>query len=121
MLSYHNEAGAGVNSLETQLTPANITADQFGKRFATLVDGQVYAQPLYVADVNITAGSSPGHHRVVYVATEHDSVYVIDADSGAVLWQNLLLLNRRRASLRYQQAKSSPEVLRSRSESHRRR
>ena len=91
VLTYHNEQALGVNSLETQLTPATVNASQFAKRFSTPVDGQVYAQPLYVADVNITVGSSPGHHRVVYVATEHDSVYAIDSDSGAVLWQTSFL------------------------------
>jgi fibronectin type 3 domain-containing protein len=87
VLTYHNEQAFGVNSQETQLTPTTVNASQFAKRYATVVDGQIYAQPLYVSDVTITTGPSPGHYRVVYAATEHNSVYAIDSDSGAVLWR----------------------------------
>jgi fibronectin type 3 domain-containing protein len=83
--------GAGVNSNETVLTPANVNSSTFGKLFSTTVDGQVYAQPLYVENVNITTGSNQGSHNVVFVATEHDSLYAIDADTGVVLWQDALL------------------------------
>src|SRR5450631_1186718 len=77
VLSYRNDAaGDGLNLAETVLTPANTSA-------LTLVataglDGQVYAQPLVVQGVNITTGSHPGSHDVVYIATENDSVYAID-------------------------------------------
>ena len=83
--------GAGVNSNETILTPANVNATDFGKLFATTVDGQVYAQPLYMENVNITTGSNQGTHNVVFVATEHDSLYAIDANTGTILWQDALL------------------------------
>jgi hypothetical protein len=83
-LQYHNDlASTGQNLSETALTPANVNASSFGKLFSTSVDGQVYAQPLYVP--GLTIGGSA--HNVLFVATEHDSVYALDADSGAVLWQ----------------------------------
>jgi hypothetical protein len=82
--TFHNDvARTGQNTLEVTLTPANVNSAQFGKLFTTVVDGYVYAQPLYVAGVSIGAGT----HNVIYVATEHDSVYAIDADSGAIYWQ----------------------------------
>jgi fibronectin type 3 domain-containing protein len=83
--------GAGVNSNETILTPANVNSTNFGKLFATTVDGQVYAEPLYMENVNITTGANQGSHNVVFVATEHDSLYAIDANSGTILWQDALL------------------------------
>jgi fibronectin type 3 domain-containing protein len=89
VLTYHmDNFSTGLNSNETILTPANVTPSTFGKLFRTTVDGQVYAEPLFVPDVNIVGGSSPGKHNVVYVATEHDSLYAIDADNGQVLWKD---------------------------------
>src|SRR3954469_12551825 len=86
--TYHNNnQSTGVNSTETQITTGNLTVSQFAKRFSTTVDGQVYAQPLYVPNLNITAGAQPGIHNTVFVATEHDSLYAIDANSGIKLYQ----------------------------------
>ena len=83
--TYHNDnSRTGQNTQETSLTTSNVNSTQFGKLFSTTVDGYVYAQPLYVPNVQNIAG---GTHNVLYVATEHDSLYAIDADSGAVLWQ----------------------------------
>jgi len=88
VLSYRNgPTDLGQNTNETVLTPANVNATDFGKLQSTPVDGQVYAQPLYMENVNITSGPNPGLHNVVFVATEHDSLYAIDSQSGAVLWQ----------------------------------
>lgn len=93
VLSYHNDAAStGANLQETALTSANVNASTFGKLFSTPVDGQVYAQPLYVAGVNVTTGAQQGTHNVSYVATAHDSLYAIDADTGAVLWQHSFLV-----------------------------
>ncbi|HVC93691.1 MAG TPA: hypothetical protein VND64_08375 [Pirellulales bacterium] len=89
VLSYHNDqAGTGQNLNETALTPANVNIGTFGRLADVPLDGQVYAQPLYVEDVNITMGPSPGLHNVAFVATEHDSVYAIDANDGTVLWHD---------------------------------
>jgi hypothetical protein len=86
--TYHNDnARTGQNLQETILAPANVNSDQFGKLFSVSVDGYVYAQPLYLSNVNISAGT----HNVLYVATEHDSVYAIDADHGTIYWQTSLI------------------------------
>ncbi|HEY8747701.1 MAG TPA: hypothetical protein VIM11_06995 [Tepidisphaeraceae bacterium] len=91
--SYHNDpASTGQNLNESVLTPVNVNSTTFGKLHTTAVDGQVYAQPLYMAGVNVTAGAQIGIHNVTYVATEHDTLYAIDADSGAILWQDTFLV-----------------------------
>ena len=82
----------GQNLQETVLTPANVNVNTFGKLFSYPVDGVVTAQPLYVANVYLDnpQNGSPGYYNVVYVVTEHDSVYAYDA-SGTVsgpLWQD---------------------------------
>jgi len=83
--TYHyDNSRTGQNVHETVLNPAIVNVNQFGKLFSTTVDGSVYAQPLYVPNVQNIAG---GTHNVLYVATEHDSLYAIDADSGALLWR----------------------------------
>ena len=75
--------------MRRSLLPPTSTAPDFGKLLSVSVDGQVYAQPLYVPNVSLTvAGLGPGKHNVVYVATEHDSLYAIDANSGQVLWHD---------------------------------
>ena len=85
VITWHNDQyRTGQNLKETILTPANVNASQFGKVFSYPVDGQIYAQPLYVPNVNITG---KGKHNTLYVATENDSVYAFDADTpGAPLW-----------------------------------
>ncbi len=87
VLTYHNDAArTGQNLAESILTPALVKAGTFGKLLNVSVDGKVDAQPLYVSGVN-TGGS----HNVVYAATEHDSVYAFDANSGHIYWHVSLL------------------------------
>ncbi|MBA2392516.1 MAG: RICIN domain-containing protein [Ktedonobacteraceae bacterium] len=85
--TYHNDTlRTGQNSHETILTSSNVNSSQFGKRVTYPVDGQVYAQPLYLPNVSIHGTV----HNVVYVATENDSVYAFDADQTtaiAPLWK----------------------------------
>src|SRR5258707_13468109 len=91
VLTFHNDnQRTGQNLNETLLNTRNVNAQHFGKRVSYPVDGQVYAQPLVVPDVTLK-----GHHyHVVYVATEHDSVYAFDADQRqavAPLWKRSFL------------------------------
>ena len=81
---HYDNARTGQNTQETVLTPANVNSSQFGKLFTISVDGYVFAQPLYLANVQNIAG---GTHNVLYIATQHDSLFAIDADTGAMLWQ----------------------------------
>jgi hypothetical protein len=86
--TYHNDnARTAQNLSETILTPKNVNQTTFGKLFVISVDGRVDAQPLYLSALTV-AGAT---HNVLFVATEHDSVYAFDADTGVQLWQNTLL------------------------------
>src|SRR5882757_2143849 len=78
---------SGLNPKESTLTPANVAPATFGLLRVLSVDGKVDAQPLYVSKLAL-AGAS---HNVVIVATEHDSVYAFDSDTGASLWKVSLL------------------------------
>ncbi len=79
---------SGANTNETLLTPGNVNSSGFGHRFSVPVDYVVMAQPLYVPNVNIPG---QGTHNVIYVVTQMDSVYAIDADTGQQLWQASML------------------------------
>src|SRR5438876_2346173 len=91
VLTFHNDTlRTGQNLNETLLNTGNVNPQHFGKRVSYPVDGQVYAQPLFVPAVTIKAHS----YNVVYVATENDSVYAFDADQVHVvapLWKTSFL------------------------------
>jgi len=87
VLTYHNDdVRDGVNGNETILNPTNVNMQQFGKLAALPVDGQIYAQPLYLPNVSI----SGVQHNVVFVATENDTLYAFDANAWTTLWQHHL-------------------------------
>ncbi|HKE21903.1 MAG TPA: hypothetical protein VKB88_05895 [Bryobacteraceae bacterium] len=88
--SQNDNARTSANTRETILTPANVNSGQFGKIFTLPVDGDIYAQPLYIPAVDVPG---KGRHNVLYVATEHDSIYAFDADGGSrePLWHTNFL------------------------------
>jgi hypothetical protein len=89
VLTFHNDvARTGQNLAETMLTPTNVTSTTFGKLASYSADGLVDAQPLYASNVAVP---SNGTHNILIVASEHDSVYAYDADSGATIWQVTML------------------------------
>ncbi len=93
VITYHYDNGRdGQNLNETALTPANVNSTQFGKKGEFSVDGHVDAQPLYLSQVTIGGQKK----NVLYVATEHGSVYAFDADSingttSTFLWKTSTL------------------------------
>jgi len=99
VVTQHNDnSRTGQNNHETILNTSNVNSNTFGKLFSYPIDGQAYAQPLYVAGVTMGSGTVQAGttHNVVFVATEHDSVYAFDADSNggsnaSPLWKITLL------------------------------
>ncbi len=87
VLTQHNDnLRTGANLNEYVLTTSNVNTGQFGKLFSRTVDGQMYAQPLYVHSLAISNKT----RNVVYVCTETNSVFAFDADDPAAsnaLWQ----------------------------------
>jgi hypothetical protein len=94
VVTYHyDNLRSGQNSKETILTPANVTSAKFGLLGSFGVDGKVDAQPLYLSGVSIP---NQGTKNVLYVVTEHDTVYAFDADSvhgntSTKLWSTSML------------------------------
>jgi hypothetical protein len=97
---------SGANLAETQLTLANVNSSKFGLLRKLPVDGKVDAQPLYLSHLSILGGT----HNVVYVATEHDSVYAFDADGGSNLWQVSLLGSGESTSDNHGCSQVNPEI-----------
>ena len=86
--TYKNDLGrTGQNLTETALNPTNVNSTSFGLLRTLAVNGKVDAQPLYMSQLTISGAA----HNVVFVATEHDSVYAFDVDSGGILWTVSLL------------------------------
>ncbi|MGA7925033.1 MAG: immunoglobulin domain-containing protein [Candidatus Sulfotelmatobacter sp.] len=85
VLTYHDDiARTGQNLTETTLTLGNVNSETFGKLGFYPVDGLVDAEPLYASNVAVP---NNGTHNLLIAATENDSVYAFDADSGATIWQ----------------------------------
>ena len=87
---HFDNSRSGLNPDETSLTPSNVNSSGFGKLFSYLVDGYVYGEPLIMSNISINGTT----HDVLYVATEHDTVYAFDADNygnGTPLWETSLL------------------------------
>ena len=88
VVTYKNDpARTGANLTEAVLTPANVKSSSFGKLRFLATDGKVDAQPLYLSGLTVAGASLD----VVFVASENDTVYAFDSDTGAVLWQKSLL------------------------------
>jgi PQQ-like domain len=88
VVTYKNDLNrSGQNLTESTLTLSNVTSSTFGLLRTLPVDGKVDAQPLYLSQLNVSGTA----HNAVFVATEHDSVYAFDSDTGAVLWHVSLL------------------------------
>src|SRR5258708_35373809 len=88
VLTQRNDpARDGLNANETALTLSSVSVGNFGKLFNLPVDGYVYAQPLYVPNVAVPGN---GTHNVVYVATQHDTLFAYDADGQTLqpLWKD---------------------------------
>ena len=113
VVTYHyDNLRTGQNANETILTPANVNSTKFGKLGAFTVDGRVDAQPLYLSAVAIPG---MGTKNVLYVATEHGSVYAFDADSvngntSAFLWKTAVLASGETSSDDRGCGQVSPEI-----------
>jgi hypothetical protein len=89
VLTYHNDnARTGQTLQEEALTLDNVITNHFGKLWVLSTDGKVDAEPLYVAGVALPG---QGLRNVVFVVTEHDSVYAFDADSTNIFWKVSML------------------------------
>jgi hypothetical protein len=90
---HYDLARDGANTQEYALTPAQVTTGSFGKLFSCKVDGAIYAEPLWEPQLSINGAV----HNVVFVATQHDSLYAFDADRNSSpctpFWQ-VSLINR---------------------------
>ena len=107
VVTFKNDAlRSGQYLVETTLTPANVNSTSFGLLHNPQVDGKVDAQPLYLSQLTIKGAA----HNVVFVATEHGSVYAIDADAGTALWQVSLLATGEKTSDTHGCGQVQPEI-----------
>ncbi len=107
VVTYHyNVARQGLNPRETVLTLANVNSSSFGKLNFFSVDGKVDAQPLYLYRVAV----GPNLRNILYVVTENDSVYALDADSGVKVWQVSAALTGETPSFNHGCGQISPQI-----------
>ncbi len=105
--TYHFDVGrTGLNPAETSLTPSNVTSSKFGLLRVLGVDGKVDAQRLVLS--GLTAGGSS--RNAVFVATEHDTVYAFDADTGVQIWKTSILGANETTSGDHGCGQISPEI-----------
>lgn len=107
VVTYHyDNARDGLNSGETTLTTANVNSSSFGLLNTITADGVVDADPLYLSALTVSGAT----HNVLYVATEHGSVYAFDADSGAQLWKVSTLKSGETTSDNHGCSQITPEI-----------
>ena len=107
VVTYKNDnARTGKNLSESVLTLANVNQTNFGLLRVLTVDGKVDAQPLYLSKLSVGTAS----RSVVFVATEHDSVYAFDADTGDKVWQASLLATGESTSDNHGCGQVTPEI-----------
>ncbi len=105
--TYHyDNARDGLNANETILTPSNVNSSGFGKVGFDTTDGKVDAAPLYLSGMTVNGQT----HNVLYVASEHDSVYAFDADTGTQLWKISVLGANETTSGDHSCSQISPEI-----------
>jgi hypothetical protein len=108
VLTYHNDiARTGQNLTESTLTPNNVASATFGKIGFYSVDGLVDAEPLYASSIAIPTNAT---HNLLIVATEHDSVYGFDADTGTTIWKTSMLKSGETTSDTRSCSQVSPEI-----------
>ena len=88
LVSHYDGARTSANVSETTLTTANVNSASFGKVYAFPVDGMVFAQPLFKSNLNFPG---VGTFNVVFIATQHASVYALDADSATPIWHRTFI------------------------------
>jgi len=107
VLTYHNNnTRTGADVKENVLTLANVNSATFGKLFIVPADGLVDAQPLYLSAVSISGVT----HNLLIVATEHDTVYAYDADTGTNIWHITALKSGETTSDNRGCGQVSPEI-----------
>jgi outer membrane protein assembly factor BamB len=107
VLTYHNDVRrTGQNLQETKLTQKKVKSSTFGKLFTMSVDSKVDGEPLYVSGLKISGKK----RNVLYTATENDSVYAFDADTGSELWQVSLLKKGETPSDTHGCSQISPQI-----------
>ena len=108
VVTWHNDnARTGQDLCERVLTLQNVKATTFGKLFKIEADGKVDAEPLYVERLSIP---KRGVHNVLFIATEHDSVYAVDADTGEPLWHCRLVTDDETPSDNHNCGQVTPEI-----------